>query len=382
MIAVGFRCDAGPRTGVGHLVRCVALAEELVARGVAVHFLSDLGGVTWAQAQLAQRGLPWHPAPFDQAGLVAAAARLGLDALVTDSYELPPGQAAAVRATGRTVLTIVDGNLLGQSADVYIDQNLDAELVAPELPPGAVRLAGLDYALLRTAVRERRPAAPRDAAVGRTPKVVAFFGGTDAFRAAPVIGRLLVATGAAFDATVVAADGGLRDELLAVATLEGQRLRVIAPTDDLPGLLADADLAVSASGTSTWELLCLGLPAALVRVVDNQILGYERTIARGLAAGLGHLPALRAPGVEADTAVRVLRDLLTDPVARAALGARAWAAVDGRGPERIANALLAAIRSAARHRRVAALDRHAAVAHGWDYDGWQEMHAAGRAPAV
>ncbi|RZU51743.1 spore coat polysaccharide biosynthesis predicted glycosyltransferase SpsG [Krasilnikovia cinnamomea] len=345
MITVGIRCDAGPRTGVGHLVRCVALAEELVGRGVTVHFLSDLGGVAWARAQLEQRGLPWHPAPYDEVGLVAAAARLGLDALVTDSYELPPAHAAAVRATGRVVLTIVDGDLLGQPADVYVDQNLDAELVAPDLPPGAVRLAGLDYALLRTAVRARRPAAPRDTGSGRTPKVVAFFGGTDAFRAAPVIGRLLVATGAPFDATLVAADDGLRDDLLAVAPAAGQRLRVIAPTDDLPALLANADLAVSASGTSTWELLCLGLPAALVRVVDNQILGYERTIVRGLAAGLGHLPALRVPGIAADTAVRVLRDLLTDPAARAALGARAWAAVDGRGPERTAAALLATIRS-------------------------------------
>ncbi|BFU47277.1 PseG/SpsG family protein [Krasilnikovia sp. MM14-A1004] len=346
MISVGIRCDAGPRTGVGHLVRCVALAEELVHQGVAVHFLSDLGGVAWAHAQLERRRLAWHPAPYDEVGLVAASARLGLDALVTDSYELPPAHAAAVRATGRVVMTVVDGDLLGQPADVYVDQNLDADLVAPDLPPGAVRLAGLDYALLRTAVRERRPAAPRDAVSGRTPTVVAFFGGTDAFRAAPVIGRLLVATGAAFDAIVVAADDGLRDELLAVAPGPGQRLRVIAPTDELPALLADADLAVSASGTSTWELLCLGLPAALVRVVDNQILGYERTIARGLAAGLGHLPTLRAPGIEADTAVRVLRELLTDAAARAALSARAWAAVDGRGPERVASALLAAIRSA------------------------------------
>ena len=73
----------------------------------------------------------------------------------------------------------------------------------------------------------------------------------------------------------------------------GQRFEIIAPTDDLPKLLAGADLAVSASGTSTWELLCLGLAAALVWVVDNQIIGYERTIARGYAAGLGQARALR-----------------------------------------------------------------------------------------
>jgi spore coat polysaccharide biosynthesis predicted glycosyltransferase SpsG len=329
------RCDAGAQTGVGHLVRCVALAEELTARGVTVHFLSDLGGLAWAEAQLVERGLPWHPAPYDPVGLVAAADRLALDAVVLDSYELSPEHGIAIRATGRTVLAIVDAELRGQVADVYVDQNLDAELLSPALPEGAVRLAGLDYALLRQAVRERRPPAPRDGSA-RTPKVVAFFGGTDAYRAAPVLARLLVATGAAFEATVVAADGGLRADLEAIAPGPGQRLEIIDPTDGLPKLLADADLVVSASGTSTWELLCLGLPAALVWVVDNQILGYGRTIERGLAAGLGHLRDLPSAA-----AVEVLRGLLTDPSSRATLAARGWAAVDGRGVARVADALLA-----------------------------------------
>lgn len=35
---------------------------------------------------------------------------------------------------------------------------------------------------------------------------------------------------------------------------------------------------------------------------------------------------------------------------------------------------------AARHRRVAALDHYAAVAQGWDFEGWERMHAAGKTP--
>lgn len=336
---VGIRCDAGPRTGVGHLVRCVALAEELVARGTNVHFLSDLGGLEWAARQLTGRGLPWHPAPYDTIGLLAAADRLDLDALVLDSYELPAAQSRALRSAGRTVLAIVDGDLRDQEADVYVDQNLDAELLEPPLPPGSIRLAGLDYALLRRAVRDLRPATAPTANATRAPRVVAFFGGTDAYRAAPTAARLLIRTGMPCTATIVAADDSLRAELLALQPEPGQRIEVIAPTDDLPKLLADADLAISASGTSTWELLCLGLPAALVWVVENQIIGYGRTTARGLAAGLGHLPALSRPGSDAATAVDVLRDLLASPARRTALAEHAWSAVDGRGPSRVADAL-------------------------------------------
>jgi spore coat polysaccharide biosynthesis predicted glycosyltransferase SpsG len=327
---VGIRCDAGPRTGVGHLVRCVALAEELVARGAEVRFLSDLGGVEWATAQLTQRGLPWHPPPFDPVGLVAAVERLRIDALVIDSYTLPPAHSVAVRATGRPVLAIVDGAFRGQTADIYVDQNLDAVIEVE----GAVGLAGLDYALLRGSVRQLRPLTAPVASSSRTPKVVAFFGGTDAYRAAPQVAALLAGTGVPFDATIIGANDELRARLRQIPAGPGQRFEIVAPTDDLPKLLAGADLAVSASGTSTWELRCLGVPSALVWVVDNQILGYDRTIARGYAAGLGRLGHLGAD------AVSTLRALLTDAGLRTALAARAWAAVDGRGVERVAAELL------------------------------------------
>jgi spore coat polysaccharide biosynthesis predicted glycosyltransferase SpsG len=331
-ITVGIRCDAGPRTGVGHLIRCVALAEELTARGITVHFLSDLGGVAWAEQQLTSRGLPWHPAPYDPVGLLAAADRLGLDAVVIDSYTLPPAHSVALRASGRPVLAIVDGDLRGQTADIYVDQNLDA------VPYRAgLSLAGLDYALLRRAIRDRRPHTVRTASHGGVPRVVAFFGGTDAYGAAPVVSRLLIRTGAAFTATVIAANDELHASLAALTPGTGQRFDIIGPTDSLPELLAGADLVLSASGTSTWELLCLGLPAALVWVVDNQILGYDRTTARGLAAGLGHLPHLSDPGTPA---VSTLRDLLVRPQIRAALAARAWSAVDGQGTARVTDALL------------------------------------------
>jgi spore coat polysaccharide biosynthesis predicted glycosyltransferase SpsG len=343
-VTVGIRCDAGARTGVGHLVRCVALAEELLARGLSVHFLSDLGGLEWAAQQLTSRGLPWHPAPFETVGLLAAADRLGLDAVIIDSYDVPAEQSAALRTSGRAVVAIVDGDLRGQDADIFVDQNLDAELRHPPLPAGAVRLAGLNYALLRRVVRELRPVTPPSAASTRTPKVVAFFGGTDAYRAAPVVGELLARTGMDCAATIVAADDSLRTDLLAIPTEAGQRFDIIAPTDDLPKLLADADLVISASGTSTWELLCLGRPAALVWVVDNQIIGYGRTTARGLAAGLGHLPDLSGRTIPAATAVDRLRKLLVSPAARAELAERAWSAVDGGGTARVAEALANVLR--------------------------------------
>jgi spore coat polysaccharide biosynthesis predicted glycosyltransferase SpsG len=348
-IRVGIRCDARPATGVGHLIRCVALAEEFRARNIDVTFLGEVtADLPWAAQQLASRGLPLLPGPATSDDLARTARRLGLQALVTDSYELPADYTAACRAAGLVVAALGDGDMHGQVADIYVDQNLDAELYRPALPPGAVRLAGLRFVLLRDSVRRLRPAQPRKARRER-PRVLCFFGGTDAFDAAPVLSGLLIATGAPFEATVVAARPHHRAALSVLTPGPGQALRVIDPTDDLPELIADADLVIGASGSSTWELLCLGASAALIWVVDNQVLGYERVVARGLAAGLGRLDDLKTGGAAAAGAVVALRGLLTEPERREHLAERAWGAVDARGRERVVDEVLNRV-AAARHR--------------------------------
>nr|WP_307249026.1 spore coat protein [Catenuloplanes indicus] len=342
--------------GVGHLVRCLALAEELLTRGCQVALLGDVGTVPWTTREIDRLGLPVIAAPADPAALALTAWRLGLDAVVIDSYVTDPGCAAALRAGGVTVLAIVDGDLRGQQPDLFLDQNLNADLAAPPLPPGTLRLAGLRYVLLRDSVRSRRPPAPRPLPPAGPPSVVCFFGGTDPAGAAPVLAGMLAATGVPLhatvvsptaappDATTVSPTAALPDATAAssaaagVPPAPGQTFRFVPNTPDLPALLDRADLVVAAAGTSTWELLCLGVCPALVMVADNQRLGYDAMLARGLGLGLGAITDLPSPA-----AVRTLHAALTSPERRHALAARGWAEVDGDGRVRAADALLTAV---------------------------------------
>lgn len=331
----GFRCDASPRIGVGHLIRCLALAEELLARGAEVVFLGSVEGSEWARSQLGARGLTLVPAEQTPEGLAGQAGRLGLNAMVMDSYDLAPGCGDALRRSGVTVLAIVDGET-EQGADLFLNQNLGAEEAGVAAPPGAVRLAGAEFALLRDSVREHRVPLPRPARPG-PPRLLCFFGGTDAAGAAVTIAELAIATGEPFEATVVAADLPTEHALAALRVERGQSVTPIAPTDRLPALAAQADVAVIAAGGSTWEMLCLGVPTCLIWVAENQRQAYENVVSRGLAVGLGNIAELSRTPLGA---VRGLRSLLVDADARAALAERGAAAVDGRGRERVASALL------------------------------------------
>ncbi|WP_431729801.1 PseG/SpsG family protein [Verrucosispora sp. TAA-831] len=337
-VRVGLRCDADPQRGVGHLVRCLALGEELLARGATVEVFGTVTGVDWAAGRLAARGIPLHPGPDTPDALVRAARRHDLDVLVLDSYDLDPACAGALREAGVLTLAVVDGDTRGQDADLFLDQNVGADLT---VRTGRL-LAGSAYTLLGDSVLTARPATPRPTRVDR-PSVLAFFGGTDAAGAAPVLAELLIATGRPMTLTAVVGRPEITGRLTALRTGPGQSLRPVPPTDALPDLIAAADLVVSAAGTSTWELCCLGAPSALVCVVDNQRESYHRVVAAGLAAGLGELPDLVADDTAQTAAVRLLDELLESDVRRAALSARAHAAVDGRGRGRVVDAVLDAL---------------------------------------
>jgi spore coat polysaccharide biosynthesis predicted glycosyltransferase SpsG len=326
---VGVRCDAGAAIGVGHLVRCVALAEELRARGVEVVFLGAVSGSPWAAEQLRVRGLPLVAAPQEPELLASLVGGLRLDAVVLDSYTLAPDAGAAIGGRGPVVLAIIDGDPLGQEADLYLDQNLGAEHrpfparrgLDPETPRpfGGKRLAGVSYVLLRDSVRRCR----RSPWARRVPRVLCFFGGTDSAGVAPAWTAALRRTGLPYEATVISP---------VPFQAEGQA-RVIPPTDRLPELMAEADLVLTAAGSASWELLHLGVPTALTWVAANQLVGYEALVSAGLAAGLGPEPG--------PAAVATLARLLATPTLREEYGRRGRDLIDGRGRERVADALLA-----------------------------------------
>lgn len=333
--SAAIRCDATARGGVGHLVRMVALAEELTGRGITVSFRGAVE-VAWAAEQLTAAGFALRPAPADPTAFAQELAHDGTSVLVIDGYHIAARVGAAARAAGLGVLALIDGPFgAEQIADTYVDQNLGA--VRPEgLAPDAEFLGGLGYALLRDSVRKRRGRSPSHES-GR-PRVLVVFGGTDAFGGAPVIAGLLLATGLPVDVVAVAADPQRRAELSALPTGPGQRVEVVGPVADLAGLAVTCDAAVSAAGTSVWELLCLGVPAGLVCVTDNQVVGYAEAT-RSACLGIGHLDALRCDPDARTAAVATLSALLGDTGVRERLSRGGLALVDGRGRERVADAV-------------------------------------------
>ncbi|MFI5721545.1 PseG/SpsG family protein [Streptomyces cyaneofuscatus] len=337
-LRIGLRADASPRIGGGHVMRCLALSEELRRRGAEVFLLGRAERPAWLREQVDHQGLPVLPGSDDPQELVGIAREMTLDAMVLDSHTLAPECSVALRAAGIVVAALVDGTTRAQEADLYVDQSPGGRAVQTTFPEGARRLGGYRHALIRDAVLAARRRAQRTV-VGppAPPHVLCFFGATDPYGGVPVAVRALLATGAPLRLTAVAAGAEQARAIEALPTGPAQRVRVVEPVAHLPELARTADLVVTAAGSSVLDLLCIGCAVAVVTVTASQQPVYEAVRDDALVSGLGSLEELRA--AEGD-GIAQLRRLLAGPAERAGLARRGAEAVDGQGCARVAGALV------------------------------------------
>ena len=223
---------------------------------------------------------------------------------------------ALADAGHRTLLLDDEGSDAPIRADV-LNQNLHGTAAMYPAARGRV-LAGVHFAMLRRELltRRRRPLAP----VPIVRSALVTFGGADPQRLTGVAARLLRDAGVERVVAVIGASAPVPDA-------PGVEVHVNPP--DFFGLVAGVGLALTAAGSTVWELAWLGVPMALVSTAPNQEPVLAAAALEGLAIGFGNAKAFR------DGPRDRLAALLDDPQARLALARRGRALVDGGGAARV-----------------------------------------------
>lgn len=192
-------------------------------------------------------------------------------AIVLDGYCLDAEYRRAVAALGRPVLAIDDGNLpFALSADIVLNSS---PLADPghyaRFAPGAELLLGPAYAPLR---KEFRALAPTCSGADPGERVLLTLGGSDpAGLTLPLFRALLDALPGEAQLDIVL--GAAHPDPEPVETLaadRASRVRLHRNTEHMAALMAGARLAVSAAGSTLWELASMGVPTVGVVVADNQ----------------------------------------------------------------------------------------------------------------
>lgn len=306
-LRVAFRADASVTIGSGHVMRCLTLAEALRAKGAECLFLCRRhpGHLLEVIARQGHRVLTL-PAPVATVGkgphadwlgatwqddaadsleaLTKATGGKAVDWMIVDHYALASGWERHLRPGCRRILVLDDLANRPHDCDLLLDQALGRrpDDYATRLAPGVRVLTGPQHVLLRPEFAARR-AESLTARRHRPPRhVLVAMGGMDPDNSLGAIVRALSALPQTPGLRVSLVISGAAPHLPALRAMVATApvpVRLCVDHRDMAGLMVEADVAISASGLTAYELACMGLPMLLLPMSPIQA-----SVARELSA--------------------------------------------------------------------------------------------------
>jgi UDP-2,4-diacetamido-2,4,6-trideoxy-beta-L-altropyranose hydrolase len=335
------RADASVAMGTGHVMRCLALAQAWQdAGGRAIFAMADpMPSVRerLLKESVGTLGMSESAGTDEDAARTASLAReYAVDWVVVDGYQFGIDYQQSLKAAGFKILFLDDyGHAEHYSADVVLNQNASADESAYENREPYTRLLfGPQYCLLRREFNGWREWRREIAPAGH--RVLVTMGGSDPENFTErAIAALNLIEDDKLEATVVAGGTNARSGVLEEIVAKTKRkISLRRDVSNMAELMAWADVAVSAAGTTCWEMCLMGLPSILVDLAENQTPIARALDRQGCAVHLGN-PSDVSSGLLAEAVGK----LLSCEKNRRAMSLRCRQLVDGRGASRVVSAL-------------------------------------------
>lgn len=354
---VVFRVDASLQIGTGHVMRCLTLADVLAERGAECHFIcrvhqGNLIDLVRSKGYAAN-ALPCESSISAIDGRLPHADWLGAsqqrdaqacfpilqtiqpDWLIVDHYALDSEWELELKPHYRQLMVIDDLADRFHQCDLLLDQTFgrDAGDYRRWVPGNCQLLCGSQYALLRREFAALRAYSVKRRAEPQLRQLLIAMGGVDKNNATGEVLKALRVCPLPADCQITVVMGSTAPWLFEVAN-QAQSMpwptHVLVGVNEMAQLMADCDLAIGAAGATSWERCCLGLPAVMLVLADNQ-----RTIAQALYdVGAAQLTDTRELANQP-----LIASQLIDHKTLRSMTAAALAVTDGLGAKRVVDIL-------------------------------------------
>jgi UDP-2,4-diacetamido-2,4,6-trideoxy-beta-L-altropyranose hydrolase len=332
-----FRVDGDAQIGIGHVMRCIALAQALQeVNGQPVFVMTTV--VPALQSRLESFGMKFtnistQAGSYDDSMQTARLAKeMSAVWVILDGYHFDDNYQKYIKDHELNLLILDDyGHSHHYFADLVLNQNIYAQedlYVSREL--SVQLLLGVNYSLLRSEFlaskvwsREIAPAAQ---------KILVTLGGGDLNNVtAKVIQAIAQINVEGLEVVVIV--GGSNPHLQSIEKVIQElsfNVRLISDPPSILGWMKWADIAVSGGGSTCYELAFLGLPSLIIVLAENQRMVAAGLESAGISINLGwHLDV-----TPQDIAYRVA-GLISSHDLRAEMSRRGRELVDGNGAMRV-----------------------------------------------
>lgn len=297
------RADASPSLGGGHIMRTMTLAKVLMQRGWAVTFAATSETLTMVNAMglndFATVSLPDAHAHDSQA--LIEAIHDGCNTVLIDHYALDQNYERPLRGWAQKIVVIDDLANRSHECDLLIDQTYgrSSDDYRSLVPTQCRILTGTDHALLRPEFAELRQSSlrRRDSA-SDVRRIIVLPGMSDPKNLTSVVLDGIILSG--LDLSIDVVMGSTSPYLNSVAAQInhiGRNAKLHIDCQDVASLMARADLAIGASGTTAWERCCLGLPTLAIITADNQNVIATTLAQANISQNLGLIEKLKADDI-------------------------------------------------------------------------------------
>ncbi|MEQ9370524.1 MAG: UDP-2,4-diacetamido-2,4,6-trideoxy-beta-L-altropyranose hydrolase [Coleofasciculus chthonoplastes F3-SA18-01] len=331
------RVEASIQIGTGHVMRCLALAQAWRDAGGQPIFVMSTDAPP-IKSRLESEGVEvinlsvQVGSAKDAKETATLAQHLGASWVVVDGYYFGAEYQRIIKNSGLRLLFIDDyGHAQHYWADIVLNQNIDAhEGLYLNRSPDTKLLLGTRYALLRREFRQWQGWTRKISQVAQ--KVLVTLGGSDPENVTLKViqGLQRVDVQGLEEIVVVGGSNPHYEQLQAAVKVSPFPISLERNVTNMPELMAWADVAISAGGSTTWELAFMGLPSLVLILADNQRAIAETLGEMGVAVNLGwHENVLAAEIAQA------IKRLLISSGIRAEMARHGQELIDGEGTARV-----------------------------------------------
>lgn len=327
------RADANASVGMGHFVRCWALAQAWKEKGGEAFFATSCKNELLL-SRLREEGIEIIPLQTSGRAMeetLRSLARLNPSWVVLDGYHFTEEDHKAIKKAGIKLLVVDDmAHLSHYFADLVLNQNIHAAKLSYFSESFTKLLLGTEYALLRRSFLSLRDRQKETTHSSR--KILISLGGSDPENSTlKVLQALSQVSIQDFEGVILwGPENSSSHEVKDYLQKSGLPFHLVERKLQVAELMAEADLAITAGGSTCWELCCLGVPMVVVPLSPDQELLAQGLKERGCAMVVKRDALDRAGELR-----REIENLLSDSSEMEQMADRAQALVDGRGALRV-----------------------------------------------
>ena len=298
---VTFRVDASLKMGTGHVVRCLTLAQILKENGANVEFIcrkhegSLIGKIrssefivheleafeeTEVDTRLAHSHWLGATQQQDTDDCIDILKAEKLDWLIVDHYALDEQWQKRLKPYYEKLMVIDDLADRKHQCDILLDQTFgrQQEDYSELTPKDCQLLLSSKYALLRPEFSKWRSYSLERRSKPEFKQLLLNMGGVDVDNVTEKVLDELKISNLSNELKITIVMGGSAPHLESVklkASTLSCKTEVKVDVGNMAEIMANADIAIGAAGSTTWERCCLGLPTIQFVIAKNQLFSAE-----------------------------------------------------------------------------------------------------------